>query len=542
MSKFISCLKKSYTYAFGKIDELFEELVHSRAAFTIILLLIGISILRIFLIALTHDPNFDFDESNTIRIAQQTPANINRILSVEQNLPLYYQILHLLFKIFNGQVRSAIWFNFIVWLFSIFIFYRILLFFFPKRRFNYFFLLIYILTPNIFYYAFYLRMYGLCNLFFLIFLFFLFKFFNKEKILWLIILGFCLIILSLLHPSALGVMLLLLFLSYWIFTDRRSFLIFILFLSFSLALIFYQLSQKTDLKRIYFTRGIEYLRDKNIFFYEFPGLLFFFGNKWELEALGLRGVWILFFYLLSFFLLCHFFLKRSLFARKEIFTVFIFVAIFYLLSLGVSHFASRHLIFFIPPILISIFLGLTSLSKNQVKYFALLLLFFFMTQNSRWVKLLVSRHFYYQRLCRHLASLSSGLIITDITYFNVVENCLNLENFPTLLLDVDGLTDIANLDELSVLIIQAEKGGKMFDINSRNQSYIERLGNLLNSQEKLKIRAVLKNAIADRKSVYLVYNHENNLPHAKEMELIGSDFRFQKLACPGIFEFAKISR
>lgn len=115
----------------------------------------------VFLFSLQRKGIFDYDESNTLRIAAQNVHDIFSILKYEQNFPLYYLFLHILGPS-NALLIKVV--NAAFWLLNVLVARKILSFFVQDRLRLAVATLIFAAAPYLFLYAYYCRMYGLTNL------------------------------------------------------------------------------------------------------------------------------------------------------------------------------------------------------------------------------------------------------------------------------------------------------------------------------------------------------------------------------------------
>ena len=81
-----------------------------------------LSILVVGFLTATHDPRFNFDESYTLQISSLSWSGIDDVLANDPNFALYYKTLHVLFLLFGSSYKAAVFFNYIAWLASLFVF------------------------------------------------------------------------------------------------------------------------------------------------------------------------------------------------------------------------------------------------------------------------------------------------------------------------------------------------------------------------------------------------------------------------------------
>ncbi|MFC1790379.1 hypothetical protein ACFLZP_02775 [Patescibacteria group bacterium] len=523
----------------NQLDRFLATSTGKRIIKFILFSLIIISILRVFVIVVGHNPNFEYDEANGLQISRRSIADIRKILSYEQNFPLYYRLLHYLMLVFGNNGLVGVWSNFMIWLFSVYIFYHLLRIFFSSKRLVCFGVLIYILTPNLAYYAFTVRMYSLYNLVFLISLYAFLSYISQRKIVWLVIVGYSFLFLSLLHPSAIILLLVFFFIGLLTITKKRDFLLFSSFVILAIVLLLTQLAPKSKevlVERTYIPRALNYLWETKTHFFEFPALLLFFYGNWEIDQLGAERAWLFVFFILSlsFF---YKFRKKDFLSQRKYLVILCFLMAFCCLPLLTSNFLSKHLIFLISPYLLVFFVGLSLFPRRQLKYLAVLVFFIFSLFTSFWVNKIYSQRDYYQRLCQNLNSLERGVILVSLGLHSPINHCRNLENLPMLMFFSNKVKDISEDKTLDILIYKAKQGGQNFN----NWSVSSRRGFefALKSEAGVKMKQMIKEKTKNENQVYFIMEHPQGQIDPNQFNLLGKDFRFEKFLDPDISVFIK---
>ncbi|MBN1262865.1 MAG: hypothetical protein JW991_00750 [Candidatus Pacebacteria bacterium] len=478
---------------FQKVDSWLEMILKRRIVDWFLYFLIALSVLHIFLIAINHNPRLDFDESNTMQIAEQTPRNINLILSHEQNFPLYYQILHRLFFLSPNHEAVAIIFNFLIWLFSIFFFYKLLKIYFAGQKQCLFFTLIYILTSNVAYYAFYIRVYGLYNLLAIISFYSFLKYFETDRFFWLMLNFSSLAMIVLIIPS--GIIAVLLFLILGVFLlkgEKGQFLFYFFLLVLTIFLAGSQFLSKADLVRTYLGTGGDYIRAHRTPLYQKPGLFLFFPTKWEFEKIVSAQFYSFLFCLFCVFLWTLFLAKKPSLEKKYL-VISLPSLLFFAIAPLMRGLIGRHFIFIIAPFLTLLFCGCTFLERKIRKYVLLSMLFFFFLGNIYFYKIVSLRKFYFDDFCATLRGLDPGVFITEFYNYNALQYCPSAPRMRVVFLDNAEVFDTGPLGKLRVLLVQAKKSG-----NQLNYELVLGRNVLTNT----KAEKVFNSAISEKNFVY----------------------------------------
>ena len=228
--------------------------------------------------AFWHIPDYEYDETHVLMIASQSFPQIREILSYEENFPFYHQIVRVFYLIFGQDFsRVGVFFNFFLWFLSIFIFYRIICLLIDDRQWlRLSALLAYIWAGNLTYYAYRLGPYSLFNFLFLNFLLLFLKYCVKGNLGHLLMAGVCLLVVSLVHPSALVLVLIIFPLAIMVVNRRQELVAFLALILIALGRLVWEFSQKKDIINNYWTQGFEYIRNSKNIFYESAGIHVFF--------------------------------------------------------------------------------------------------------------------------------------------------------------------------------------------------------------------------------------------------------------------------
>ena len=134
---------------------------HARAISFAFTALVVAGSLALLVASLLRTTDFDFDESNTLRISAQSVPDIFGILRLEQNFPLYYLVTHGLLQLGVAAIKV---FNFTCWLGTVYLARKILRFYFERALALGLLVLCFASIPYLFRYGFFLRMYGVLDL------------------------------------------------------------------------------------------------------------------------------------------------------------------------------------------------------------------------------------------------------------------------------------------------------------------------------------------------------------------------------------------
>src|SRR3990167_3217523 len=96
-----------------------------RACVGILLLILTYQMLMVGFISYQHVPYFSHDEAFTLRLAHLNSQQIIDVIMHEQNSPLYYILIHYVLLMRNGSEQMVIMLNYIAWIISLFLVYKI---------------------------------------------------------------------------------------------------------------------------------------------------------------------------------------------------------------------------------------------------------------------------------------------------------------------------------------------------------------------------------------------------------------------------------
>lgn len=466
-------------------------------------------IFLISLLALNHNPNFEFDEQNTLNIAQQSFSSIVGVLSHEQNFPFYYFLLKSFFSLFGYSQQIAIFFNFSLWLISIIIFYKLLTKYVKKPYWVAFFTFLYTIIPNLVFYSFYIRMYQLINVCVLGILYLNARYIEERKTYLIIAQGFMIMLISLLHPIS-GIILIAVFIGNALTTHKKHLFIVSSFFLFSLFIYLFQLSQKLN-GFTNFTRGTEYIENLRYFILDIlPRVIFIKGSSFD----SIISVFLL-------FLMCVF-LINSL-RRIKYFMLVTLITIFSLLIFYANKYITiQHLTVFTGPLALALFIGLYDLTRYR-RFAAVLLSVIFIGFTTAFFYERVSTELSYKFICRSIASVKSGVFITDYYLVNQLVYC-NKNDIKIIMWGGNKIIEISKFTKLNILVSQAEFGGlPMLSVNNR----------AIESSSVINYFDAMPKKPMD---IYL-YTKEQYLT-SQELALIPQGYYFKELLYPSIFHFA----
>ncbi len=421
---------------------------------TLLLLLTIQSIAVVCIFALFHNPHIDFDESNTIRIAQQDNETISRVLSYEQNFPLYYRILHVLFS-FTDSSRSAVFFNLAFWLFSTVVFYKLVRLYEKDTVWALFSTLLYTLTSSLSTYAYYVRVYSLINFFVLIFLCAISLYQRNQKKRWLFLQAFSTTALSLLHPSAIFILPLTAIVGGIVIRKRLHIMFFFLHFAVACVLSLLQFLQKQDIVKIYLTGGVEYMNSFRNTFYTIPAqILFSLHETTQYTFIPLFYIFLVFTLYLAF---------RNKFFSQRIYAPITVFIIFFLISHLIlpPRMNPHHFIFLCPPLLLFLTIAVHRFTNQYRTYFLFFLCLIFVTftifNNAQYIRFESGN----QELCKKISRLNSGTFITDYALVNAITYCHLRKESDIIALGKDSLLHTEGKTLQEILIYQAKSGGTL---------------------------------------------------------------------------------
>jgi hypothetical protein len=285
---------------------------------------------------------------------------------------------------------------------------------------------------------------------------------------------------------------------------------------------------QTDMLRIYFGSGVEYLSTSKHFFFNYPSRLVFGSDN--------PYSWI--FYIVSALVLFSFLSKLPLLGKEASIVAACVIACIVTHVLPEVAGNPRHLGFLGAPFVLAMAIGAYELTRRgqRATYWPLVVLVCFIVQSFDSTLDEVRSERSNKRTCASMTSLEKGVIITDYTTYNRIENCLTSGNFKTLFLDSEGAEDITDLTRKEVLLIQARMGGLATPAMGI-YLYRRKLGGLPQSRRE-ELEEALKARARGENNVYFVTSPNREYLFPEEMNLINF-YPFKKLVAPGIFWFAR---
>lgn len=399
-----------------------------------------------------YNPNYAFDESNTIRISSQSFYNILEILRYEQNFPLYYFISHIFLSIYQkSQILQL--FQFITWIFSIIFFYKLSKYFFKTKSESLFVTFIYTILPASYFYAFYIRMYGLLNLFGIVFLLFLTKFVKYQSTKSLYMAFFCLLIMVLLHPS--GILFLPLALPLLLFAKPRQRLSVILFGTMILVIFLFQISLKVDLLKSYLGVGVNANND----IYPIYSRFIIYSSVVFQNIPTIKNFLDVSFSIVFFIVLFYRFIDFKKFKNTDLVLVISLFEVM-LISFAILNItATRHMVIFAVPIVIFLFQSIMVKITTIKVVSAYLLLTLIIAQNLVYMTIIKEDFSFSKSFCKNIMMVeSNSLVITSMTVYNAVSFCNPDLNNIVFASTMEPFY-IKNKSTKDVLIEQAKLGG-----------------------------------------------------------------------------------
>jgi len=490
----------------------------------LILATLNITILSIIVtttfITITHNANFEFDESNTLAISKLTISTINEVLSKEQNFPLYYYILNSLYKISGDSENAAKILNLFTWYLSVCLIYKISKTYATNIVWQKYFVLIYVLSPMFFMYAYFIRMYGLINLISITFIYLSMLYIQTKKSLWLILQIPLILISSLLHPSAIYAIPAM-FITSMLLAKSSVVKKLIFFTSLiSIVIIAFQISNKTDIYRIYFGQGVEYLKNDATYFYQIPLMLF---------TTGRSALAPLFYFTIIYVIYKTTIQKKWDKIHAPILIPGILIGIIHLVN---TQFASpRHFIFFSAPLLLIIVISLQKQAlKTQILCTGLI------TVVSTIMYLSFTASFFHEQktatqFCGVIKSINQGTLITDWGTYNSTKYCTKSSNVNILILTPEKVISSQNENAMSILNQQALLGGTYWFRNLNNRFLIK----------ETSILSTYLSTNTPPQPLYFVTDYlEKRTLGATDLQPFAQKYTYIQFIEPSIFQFEQI--
>lgn len=427
------------------IPKIIQELTQVTVAIMLVASLLGVAYL-----AWNHNPNYSFDESNTLRISSKSFTDISHIIKHEQNFPLFYYFLHAL-EVSPTNFRHIIVINFVVWLFCLAIFFNLTKIFEVATRQRIFLLTLFAISFSVTKHVFFIRMYlflifvGLCTLY-------TYQIYSETRQSKWLLIGIALkAIQVLLHP---GSIIFSLVSSCASLLSRNKQLIayeIVSGLIVSLVLIS-QLIPKGDFLSIH-ERGVEYINVLDLKFWEFP-ILLLHGNLIPLLDLSVYAV-----YLIG---ICY--LLRQLYRTNnqnlspaKLIMAFCTCAVFLISWFG-SLGQPRHIINFISPMILSLGHALQLIGFKMIRLIfqvSLISTFSFYAYSSYLQHITIENS--YNLFCP--PQVLNSLIIVDYTNLNKLANCKIGPSARIIMHNFKDFFSIADINSTETLVLQAMLGG-----------------------------------------------------------------------------------
>lgn len=449
--QFSSFIKESFNIlkiSFDELLELFNNTAKHKKFYKFLkisyILAFILQVALVFLMGVLYSPIILFDDINTLRIAEQGYTEIIKILSYEQNFPLYYFFYHVILEFTDKAIYVMRTINFSLWLLLIAIFYKILKKYTTSKPDLYLGVYLFTLLSSIYFYSFITRMYMLFLMIFSMLFYVILKYIENNKVSYIVIIISLLSLLSFIHPLNGPLIIILGVLFIFLAKNKKQYFTFLVLLIIPVIIFASNLLIKSrDIVSLYITDGVSYLGELPDLFFNFPEKLFF-GIKTQLSI-------AVFIFSVFFFLK---FLKGHNQLIKKNYILLYFSFIFIVLMLILNSFSNyRHYIYLVIPVFLSLLLGIFTMRKKKlIKYFIIVSMFMLMNLIS--IATFISTSNFSAKYCEDLKKIEpDGLIITQFNQVHTLKKCL-----------VKGRNDI--------LVI----GGKgVFPINLEDKNYLEKL-------------------------------------------------------------------
>lgn len=408
-------------------------------------------IFGVFITGITLDPYLVYDDSNTLNISSHSTKEILEILSYEQNFPSYYLLAHLLITQFH-TVKAVVIFNLVVWVCSIIFFYRLIKTYISADNWSYVYTLLFVLTSSISYYAYHTRMYGLIILLVILYFYSVQQYIAMPRKRWIGAQGVVFLGLSLLHPAAILTLPIIVIVSLLLATKRNHFISLAIFGLLSATVLSLHFIQKSNLYESYLSRGIEYIAEANHTGYSFFVQTLFFPDLFAESASN-----VVFYIFILLILFKSIFVHRLKLTQSNLIPVILsFIYIFFSIFFA-PYLQPRHLLFFVIPVLLTIFIGLQSFTLSSRVLFSLVLFIFFLGFSLQQFSTIYTLNHQAEIFCSSIRRIRNSIILTDFSTFNFVERCDNGENEIVVL--GESAVNSASVSAKDLRIYQARSGG-----------------------------------------------------------------------------------
>lgn len=437
------------------ITKSIEEIVSKKRDIflTVLTILCVLVVLINIAVAYTHNPNFDFDESNTIKISKLPVPQIIEVLNHEQNIYGYYFILHGLYLVFGESfVGVTTIMQFVFWLSSVYFLNKILVRFSIGLLNRRFFCFLFLLLPAVSFYVYTIRMYMLVLLLSFVLLYCLILYSDRNNKYVLVGALLSCLVLSLLHLIAGGYALLILgLLFYYSKSNSQKTVVLLIGLLISLILVFL-IGQKDSWSRIFLHQGAQYVGNyRNLSAFDVPGYLLM--NN--LTAGTILPLNIVFYFVVGAGLIF------SIYKRKLNILLLLCGGFFVFANLTNKFSQPRHFIFIVPVVFIFIAILSNYMStKARVVFFTSLLLIFVLNYNESFQEIQQFRYLS-NSFCEYVSSVKELDIFIDFADYNALKYCMFLPN-NVYMVDKERVLELNKLSEYQVLLEQAKLGGQLF--------------------------------------------------------------------------------
>lgn len=531
-----------YLYAQG--SELFltlYRLLTQKRIEAILWSFLFINVLRVLLFTYYHIPHLSFDELNTLTIAQTSISDIWNILAYEQNFTFYYYLLFMAREIASIEVVAKT-INFFTWILSLFLFYKLARVYIRNHTFLLYAIVLYSLIPSIYFYAYYVRMYGFMNVLGLIYLYSLIRFLSSRKSVWFYSVAFSVVALSITHFMAYVVIVVNSIISLLIVTDKKQKYYLLSVSVVGCFLIGIQLLLKFQPITTYLQDNAEYVHALKLDIITAPTVLFFvFYNYGPL-------FWLAFAYLIHRYFILFRTRGNGSMRKFPHGLLAVYAGVFLLTLVAYPSLLTRHAIVLIVPLLLCILLGLYSLRKNTVTYrglsFFLLAFFLFKAFVFDSDQLLLELD--HRVFCDEIRALDVDVVVAQYMMYLPLEYCIQSDmsgfNQVYTIDKSEGLVDMKLLTKKEISYYQARKGGSL-DLPEYKEYRFYSFGyKQVSNDEISRVVRRLRVAVKTGETVAYVTRYETGAPHkmllAEEVAAF-QGYDLKQYLRPGIFIFKK---
>jgi len=423
----------------------------------VLLFLLAVQVITIFLLVITHNPLFYYDESHTLRIAQKSAGDMVNILSYEQNFPAYYLIVHGILSASGGSVMAVMLFQYAVWLVSVALFYQLMKSVGVSSLHRIFFTYLYSAVIVIARYAISPRMYGLMTLLSIIILHRFVRYVNDRRPADALFAAFSVVVLAFLHPVSAILIATSACLGVFVVRGKKTRAGYFAILGIAgLVWVGNLMVKQGLLYDMYMSEGVMYVKETSFLFHDMFDRLFF----------NIPGSWLSFF--VFGYLVIRFF-RTARWGQTYHFTLLIWGSVLIVLTVFAGKlFLFYHISYLTPALLLVMYEAIRTLRGAARYAITIFLSVYFGVMSLMLAGAQFESHRRFADYCRMLSVLPSAPIITNYTVISLIDHCFQGQPIVyTEAYNGDGLVRWDDVSSIEILRYQARMGGRVAVIGAR---------------------------------------------------------------------------